>query len=83
MSQLFNGPAMDSIFALFVSKDGARRSGERPARGTLALTDHGLRSPVDRVGDLARDRRRRVVPENTRFPAFIVDVLRLNRDVGL
>ena len=51
--------------------------------GTAALTDHGLRSAVDRVGDLARDRWRRVVPENTGLPALIVDILRLNRDVGL
>jgi hypothetical protein len=74
---------MDSISALFVSKDGARRLGEWLATGTSALPDHGLPSAVDRVGGLARDRRRRVVPKNTGFPALIVDVLRLNRDVGL
>jgi hypothetical protein len=83
MNQLFNGPAMDSISALFVSKDGASRLGERPTRGTSALTDLGLPSAVDRVVGLARDRRRRVVAENTGLPALIVDVLRLDRDVGL
>ena len=51
--------------------------------GTSALTNHGLPSAVDRVGGLARDRQRRVVTENTGLPALIVDVLRLNRDVGL
>jgi hypothetical protein len=83
MSRQFIGPAMASIFAIFAFKDEARRSGERPAREPSALIHHGLRSAVDRVVGLVRDRRRRVVPENMGFPALIVDVLRLNRDVGL
>jgi hypothetical protein len=49
---------------------------------TSVLTNHGLPSAVDRV-DLVRHCRRRVVTENTGLPALIMDVLRLNRHVGL
>ncbi len=50
---------------------------------TSVLTNHGLPAVVDHVGGLVRDCRRRVVTENAGLPALIVDVLRLNRDVGL